>query len=97
MRVLGPAKQKHFGVLSKATLALSRWMGKTVFYFQKKFLEYAKIESEVLFVPHVGKSLKLWNPDIYESSYGFSSPEDYEQFDAGFFSDVWMGDSSEKQ
>ncbi|NLO24338.1 MAG: MraZ family transcriptional regulator [Fibrobacter sp.] len=62
----------------------------------KKFLDYAQIESEVLFIPHVGKSLKLWNPSIYESLYGFAKPEDFENFDDEFFSDIWMGDSNEK-
>lgn len=71
--------------------------GQNRILLSKKFLEYAQLESEVLFVPHVGKSLKLWNPSTYETLYGFSQAKDYETFDAGFFSDVWMGDPDEKQ
>lgn len=61
--------------------------GQNRIMLSKKDLEYAGLESEVLYVARSGKTLELWNPQAYESLYGFNNPEDYGNFDAGFYDD----------
>lgn len=59
-------------------------------------MQYANLSGDVVFAARSGKTLELWNPTAYDTTYGFNCEADYASYDKGFYDDGFSGVNGDK-